>query len=282
MGGIAMKFLRMVLVNCKKYFKDYRNIVVMFILPIVSVALVNFFIEGSERGLNVKIAVINLDKGSSGKDLTESLGVNNIYYSKDKALKELKNYNYAALYEIPENFSDNINKNVKPIINSYKLEKGNSTQVFEANLEQKINELLRNKLLKNKDIIMNENEMDKNILKVQYNMRPGLLTAGSLVPIMLIMFYLFCFSSNLSTDLLNLRKGKILERFLSTNNEGYKIMGSIYLSMLIVQVVMYTSAFLVMDIVLKIKFENFGMLLLNIALMSMVSISLVGYLKTQL
>ena len=44
--------------------------------------------------------------------------------------------------------------------------------------------------------------------------------------------------------------------------------------MIITQVTMYTASFLVMKLLFKISFVNFGILILNIALMSMVSISL--------
>lgn len=269
-----MKFIRMVLINCKKYFKDYKNITIMFILPIVCVAMANFLTGDIKKGLNIKVAVVNLDKGNLGGKLIEDLEVNSVYYNKEKALEELKNYSIIALYEIPESFTEEINKNVKPKINAYKLEEGNSTQIFEAQIEQKLNELLKVNLLKSNNIIEDEKDIDRNIIKLQYNLKQGLMTSEGFTPIILIMFFLVSFSSNITVDLLKLRKEKILERFLSTNNKGYEIMGSIYLSMLLVQVVMYTASFLVMKIFFKFEFENFGILILNISLMSMVSISL--------
>ncbi|MDF2675519.1 MAG: family transporter protein, partial [Clostridiales bacterium] len=235
---------------------------------------VNFLINNSKSGLDVNVAVINLDKGSLGKEMLEELGVSNLYVDKVQAIKDLKNYDYLALYEIPESFSENINENTKPIINSYKIEEGNNTGVFEANLEEKVNELLKANILIDNKIISNRSEIDKNIIDLQYNLKQGLLTTESFFPILLILFFLVTFSSNISTDLLSLRKGKILERFLSTNNKGYQIMGSIYLSMLIAQTTMYTLSFVVMDVIFKYKFENFGMLVLNIVLMSAISISL--------
>ncbi|MDF2674905.1 MAG: family transporter protein, partial [Clostridiales bacterium] len=84
-----MKFLRMVGVNCKKYFKDYRNLIMMFFLPIVCVLLVNFLINNSKSGLDVNVAVINLDKGSLGKEMLEELGVSNLYVDKAQAIKDL-------------------------------------------------------------------------------------------------------------------------------------------------------------------------------------------------
>ena len=269
-----MKFIRMILVSSKKYLKDYKNIVMMFLLHILCVGMVHFLNDNSSKGLDVKVAIVNLDKGNLGMELIGDLGVTNIFNNKEKALKELKNYNVIALYEIPDSFTEEINKNVKPKINVYKLEEGNSTQVFESELEQKLNELLKVQILKNNNIIKDKKEIDNNFINIQYNFKTGLLDAKGFMPIVLLMFFLVSFSANISMDLLTLRKEKILERFLTTNNKGYQIMGSIYLSMVIIQIFMYTASFIVMKVLFKLPFQNFGILILNIELMSMVSISL--------
>ncbi|MBC8059725.1 MAG: ABC transporter permease [Clostridiaceae bacterium] len=269
-----MKFIRMVFVNAKKYLKDYKNIVMMFILPILCVGMVHFLNGNSSTGLDAKVAILHLDKGTLGNELIADLGVNSIFDNKEQALKELRTYNIIALYEIPDNFTEEIDKGIKPKINVYKLEEGNNTQVFEAQLEQKLNQLLKVKILKNNNIIQDKKEIANNFIKIQYNLKSGFMDDEAFMTIVLVMFFLVAFSANISMDLLILRKEKILKRFLSTNNTGYQIMGSIYVSMVIVQIFMYTTSFIVMNVVFKLAFQNFGVLILNIALMSMVSISL--------
>ncbi|MEW8956526.1 ABC transporter permease [Clostridium sp.] len=269
-----MKFLTMIWVNCKRYFKDYKNIVLMFIFPIVCVAMINFLMDNTKKGLDAKVAMVNLDKGNLGKELIEDLELKGFYNNTEEGLEELKNYNIVALYEIPENFTESINKNIKPTINSYKIEEGNNTLLFENQIEDKINVLLKYEILKSNNIIDTKDELDKNIIDIEYKVKEGFLSAEGFTPILLIMFFLISFSSNISSDLLILKKQKILERFLSTSNSGYKIMGSIYISMVITQAIMYTASFVFMQIIFKLNFENFGILILNIILMSIVSISL--------
>ncbi|MGH4125190.1 MAG: ABC transporter permease [Clostridium sp.] len=271
-----MKFLYMVLVNCKKYFKDYKSIIFMFILPIAVVLFSNSFSEpqSNSKNMNLKVAVVNLDSGHLGRELVEKIKPPSVYDNKEEALESLKNYNVIAIYEIPGNFTQQINDNKKPTINSYKLEEGNGIQIFEMQIEQKVNELFKVQMLKNSNIIREDKELNKNVVKLQYNMEKKVASADEFMPIVMIMFFLLSFSSNISTDLLKLRKEKILERFLSTANKGYAIIGSIYVSMIITQIIMYTSSFLVMKLLFKIDFVNFGILVLNIALMSMISISL--------
>lgn len=271
-----MKFLYMVLVNCKRYFKDIKSIAFMFMLPIVVVLLINSISDpkSNYKNLNLKVAVINLDNGGLGAKLVEKAKAPSVYNNKEKALEDLKNYNLIALYEIPENFTEEISNNRKPIINSYKLEQGNAAQIFEVQIEQQVNQLFKTEMLKKNNIIKDENNLGQNFVKLQYNMEKKTIPAGDFMPIILIMFFLISFSSNITADLLNLRKGRILERFCSTSNRGYEIMGSIYLSMIIAQIIMYTASFITMKVLFKIQFHNFGILILNIALMSMISISL--------
>lgn len=270
-----MKFLYMVLVNCKRYFKDYKRIAVIFIIPIAAVLLVKVISNPNEsQNLNIKVAVVNLDNGQLGNKLVEKIKAPSVYDNKEKGLEALKNYDIIALYEIPENFTEEINGNKKPIINSYKLEEGNTTQIFEAQIEQKINELYKIEILKKNNIISDGNELNKNVVKLKYNMEKSIVPAADFLGIIMIIFYLFSSSSNISMDLLGLRQGKILERFLCTSNRGYAIIGSIYLSMIITETIVYTSAFVVMKVLFKLNFVNFEVLVLNIVLMSMVSISL--------
>ncbi|HEY5560385.1 MAG TPA: ABC transporter permease [Clostridiaceae bacterium] len=269
-----MKFMRIVFFSAKKYLKDYRNIVMMFIVPIICIGMVNLLNANSSKGLDVKVAIVNIDKGTVSKQLIKDLGVTDIYTNKEEALKELKSFGIIALYEIQDNFTEEISNNIKPKINVYKLEAGNTTQVFEGQLEQKLNELLKVQILKANNIIKDKKEIGNNFLNISYNLKPGLMDVEGFMPIVLIMFLLVSFSANISMDLLNLRKEKILERLLTTNNKGYQIMGSIYISMVLVQIFMYTASFLAMKVIFKLPFQNFGILILNIALMSLVSISL--------
>ncbi|MFD3157204.1 ABC transporter permease [Haloimpatiens sp. FM7330] len=271
-----MKFLYMVLANCKRYFKDYKTIAIMFLLPIVVVSFVKIMSnpKSSSKQLNIAVGVVNLDKGDLGNKLIKKIDAPNIYKDKKEALQALKNYDVIAVYEIGENFSQEINVNKKPVINSYKLETGNKAQIFEVQMQQKINELFKVQVLKTNNIIRDESELNKNLVNLQYNTEKKTVASSEFMPLVMIMFFLLSFSSIMSGDLLKLKKGKILERFLSTSNKGYQIIGSIYLSMIITQIVMYTASFMVMKVLFKFSFSNFGFLILNIALMSMVSISL--------
>jgi ABC-2 type transport system permease protein len=275
MGGIEMKFWGMTAVNCKRYFKDIKNIVLMFLLPIACILLTTALSGNNNKAsLGVNVAYVNLDKGSLGKEIMSELGVNSYFDTKENALRCLKNYDFPAIYVIPEDFSEDIRQNVKPTIESYKLEEGNTTAVFENNLEDKINTLLTYQTLRDKNIIGSVDEIKNNIISLKYNIKDGLLSAGSFFPIVLILYFMLSFSSSFGADLLVLRNGKVLERFLATNNRGYKIMGSIYLSMLLVQTILYSASFTIANFVFKYRFENFGILLLNVVAIGAISISL--------
>ncbi|SHK73290.1 ABC-2 type transport system permease protein [Clostridium cavendishii DSM 21758] len=270
-----MRFFYMVLVNCKKNFKDYKNLIFMFIIPIACVFFVNNVLgDDNKENLTVNVGIINLDKGSLGKEVLSDFKGVKLYNNKEVALKELKKYSVIAIYEIPESFTTSIQKGTKPDINVYKIEEGNTTNLFEFQLEEKINKLAKIKMLESENLINNEKEINKNFINLKYTTEKGKMNAKDFMPIVLLMFFMLSFSSGISSDLLNLRKEKILERFLSTNNNGYAIIGSIYLSMIITQTTMYMASFMVMKFAFGINFSNFGFLLLNIILMSIISVSL--------
>lgn len=268
-----MKFLRMVLVNCKKFYKEYVNIIIMFLVPIIVTVAVNSLFKGGSSGLNGKIGMINSDKGAIGSSFIKDLKVNNIYISKTEGMNKLKNYTITALYEIPEDFSEELESGKKPVINAYKIEKGNATELFESQLSEKLNKSYKIKLLQKSGIIKSDNEINKNLIKINYMKNKGVLDDEDFMPVVLTIFFLLSFS-NLSVDLLNLRNSKILERFLSTGNRGYEITGSLYLSMWITQVSLYTASFLVMKYAMNYNFKNFSVIILNVALMSLISIGL--------
>lgn len=271
-----MKFFYMVIANCKKYFKDYKNILLMFATPILSILLVTHFFENDHKNVtsDIKVGIINSDKGSLGKEFIGDFKGVSIYSDKEKALSDLKQYSVISIYEIPENFTNSIKSGEKPILDSYKLEEGNNTKVFEIQLEEKLNKLIEVQILKNNNLISSENEINKNFINVDYKTEKGIMNAKDFMPIVLVMFFILIYSGSISKDLLILRKEKILERFSSTSNNGYTIMGSIYVSMIITQTILYIASFLVIKFAFGVKISNFGFLLLNIILMSMIAVSL--------
>lgn len=264
----------MVFANSKKYFKNYKTILLMLAMPIAVASLVCFLDNNSQKDSYVKVAIINLDKGKYGNELIKALGVNDVFENKEKAILQLKEENYAAVYEIPKGFSEDVGKEIKPIINSYKIEKGNKTEVFEISLEKCINKILQTNILKKNHIIRNEKELNNNIVNVDYVYSKGTLNKSNSFPVITIVFLMFISASGYSADLLSLRKSRILERLTSTSNKGYAVVGSIYASMFIVQVSLYLLSSVIIQIVFKYKFYDFTIMLLNIVFMSLISISM--------
>lgn len=254
----------MVFSNCARYLKDFKNVLVMFILPVMLVTSLNVFNNNFvSDGSSDKVAIINLDKGYLGNEFIKSLGIKDVYGSKIMALQKLKQYKYYAVYELPKNFSESVNKGIKPIINSYKTKNSNTEAVFESKLELKLNNMITNKI---------SNEKHSNNIVIKYNRK--IEDSNYHGDAFILIYLMVVFSMILSIDLLRLKKNKVLERLRVTGNSAYSIMLSIYVSMFIVQMLLYSMAFLVLSIVFKYDFSNFGIVILNIGLMSILCIGI--------
>ncbi|PJI07462.1 MULTISPECIES: ABC transporter permease [Clostridium] len=259
-----MNFFRMVFSNCIRYLKNFKNILVMFILPVILVNSMNVFSNNLvSDDSSYKTAIINLDKGYRANEFIKSLGIRDVYHSKTEALQKLKQYKYYAVYELPQNFSESVNKGVKPTINSYKTKNSNAEAVFESKLELKLNNIIADNI---------SNEKHPNSISIKYNRKIENKSYNS--DTFTLLYLMLAFSMILSIDLLRLKKDKVIERLTVTGNSTYSIMLSIYISMFIVQMILYSMAFFVISIVFRHNFSEFGIVILNIGLMSILCIGI--------
>jgi len=268
-----MGFIMVLLANCRRYFKDNKNIVFMFFLPIILTGFVYFTGDNESEASNGKIAVINLDRGSYGNKLIKKLKIDKTYKNKTEALEELKNNKYTAVYELPADFSKSANEKLKPVVNVYKLRNGNINGEFENRLKNSIKEIIKANVLEKNNVVKDEKEIEKNIIHIEYKKTDKTIGEDKLFPVLNIMYLMIIHSTLFGKDLVGLKNEKILERVSSTANYGYRILGSIYISMVVVQSAASIGSLLVINFLFKYSFESFGFEVLNIILISMISIA---------
>lgn len=261
------------LANCKRYFKNNKNIVFMFFVPILLTGFVYFTGDNKSETSNGKIAVINLDRGAYGNKLIKELKIGKTYKNKIEALEDLKNNKYTAVYELPADFSKSANEKLKPVVNVYKLQAGNINNEFENRLKNSIKEIMKVNVLEESNIIKDESEIEKNIIHIDYKKTDKSIGEDKLFPVLNIMYLMIINSTLFGKDLISLKKEKILERVSSTANNEYSILGSIYLSMVIVQSAASIGSLFVINLVFKYGFQSFAFEVLNIILISMISIA---------
>ncbi|OPJ55720.1 ABC transporter permease [Clostridium oryzae] len=276
-----MKFLNMVLVNCKRYLRNRSTVVLALIMPLVCLVMVTKFI-GSSRSANYdNIGIVCQNKDRYSKEIINKLRPVKVFNGKTEAINELKNYNVIAVYEFGKTFSQDIEAGRKPKVHCYKIKTGNATSTFDIDLNNSINKLLKRQILINNGIKESTKEEDSSIINIKYIIKDRFIPSGVYMAVMLIMYFLMMHSLTISKDILNLKNKKILERFLTTGNKGYSIMASIYISMLIVQSSLYSLSFILINIINKNNFGNMLIFIINVICMNMISIA-VGILLSRI
>ncbi len=228
-----MNLIQLVYVNIKRILKDPAKIGIMLIMP-VAVILFIHFLEGSDpqgpsSSSNVTIAFNVEDEGDLWERIYGSQAKSQWIFinERDKALELLENNEVAVVYNIPADFSQKINNYEKPIIESYKREEGNVTIPMEMEINSKINEFIKEKLLMDKKIISNKDEL--YILKTEtlFEKNKKIVTGDLHVVTMMLIYFIILGASPIVTELMELKKRNIISRSITTPNKGRVILGSI-------------------------------------------------------
>jgi len=189
-------------------------------------------------------------------------------------LEPLKKNDVIAVYEIPADFTEKIKEGIKPEIIGYKNKEGNGTTPIEGDINQWINEKCRENLLVNNKIIKDGKEITEGTIKAVVEGSKKGMETNMLITIILLLNFIIFSALGVGTELLILKKEKILARAVTTANRGWEIIGSIYLAQFLVQIIIYSVIFLIQTCLFGYSLSNLYIVLINIALMSLVSISL--------
>ena len=271
-----MKILRLSLVNFKRIVKDIKTILLMMLMPLIVITGINYFSSKDTDTNIVKVAINVEDNGNYGKQLIKDLNISSsvYYHQKDKALEPLKKNDVVAVYEVPADFTEKIKEGIKPEIIGYKNKDGNGTTPLEGDINQWINEKCRENILINNKIIKGGKEITKGTIKTVIQGSKKGMEDNMFMTIMLLLNFVIFSALGVGTEILNLKKQKILSRAITTANRGWEIIGSIYIAQFLAQVLVYSLIFIVQICIFGYSLSNFYIILINIALMSLVSISL--------
>lgn len=271
-----MKVIRYAFIHFKRMVKSPVVIGVMLLMPTVVLGIIGYSFRKETAHETSNVAFVVEDRGEYGHKFLEKIEANgnkSIYSSKNIALESLKKNQVLAVYIIHENFTEEINKGIKPEIQSYKREEGNGTSFIEATMEEELIKLTKGKLLSNKGVI-NEGEEINTTIKVREETIQGKNQMLYMIVLMLTNFILFS-AASVGTELISMKKQKVLFRAITTSNTGYEIMGGLYLGFFLVQAIIYTAVLFIQQAILGFSFEGLlPILLINILLTVLISISI--------
>lgn len=270
-----MNMLRLALINFKRQRKSKNNLLMMVIMPIVIVLAMHFGAGGSNKSVDSpKIALCIKDKGSYGAELVERISPKVVENEEKKAMKMLEENEIIAVYIVEKDFSENLREGSKPAIKSYKLQKGNGTDSVELAMNDFIKEKMKSNILLKDGVIDNSKELKNNSLKVETQYKKGLFGGDAKLVLFMIFYFVLMASSSISSELIALRKQKILKRAVTTANKGYEIIGSIYLSLFLIQITYFTIDLIILGQVFKLGRNELLLGAGIIAILSLISISL--------
>lgn len=275
-----MKMLRLSYVNLKRMSKNIVNLALMFIVPMIIILGNHFVVNSGGYNLNLDVAFNIEDEGKYGEEILKTLGIDdNVFYKNEGALELLEKNEVVALYTIPKNFTEKIKNGEKPIIKAFKREEGNTTTPLEIQLNDEINNKIKEEILLKHNIIKDKEELykykGKTIIKDEYTNSAN----GDLLMVMTMIIYFIILSSNgIGDEMIKLKKQKVLSRAMTTANKGYEIMGSLLLATLLLLVGSNLLVLLLSKLIIGYTIKSFFIIFINILLASMFSITLTIFL----
>lgn len=250
-----MNLLRLAFLHMKRMLKNTKSLVVMLLIPTLVISAVAFFtggVDGNQNQSTVSINIVNQDKGNLGdlliKELQNkgsfSISISNLYDARSAVTDEKS----VAALVIPSDFTENIESGKAPspeIIKyadnnmSFSLSRYLSFFIGERLLPGKALETLSNNGLATafsdeefKDKLALSIDDKKISLNFEEVKKQGTRTlAGSLSTNLIISFLMFSMIY-ITGEICELKRDRTLRRSLSTPNKNRTILGSIFLSML--------------------------------------------------
>lgn len=280
MGCEEMNLIRLTIVNIKRTLKDPVKLGVTFLMPLAIIIFVKFMNSTdpmtSSLTSNVTVAYNIEDEGDLWEGIYGSASKAQWIFinEKQKALDLLEGNEVAVVYNIPKGFSKKISNYEKPIIESYKREEGNVTIPMEIEINNKINEFIKEKLLVDKKIISHKDDLYQYKTETRFERKQRIADNDLNVTTLLLVYFTILGASSIVSELMDLRKKNIISRAITTPNSNRVILGSIALSLLFIQVAANSLVIIFDSIIFKYSLINFPIIFVNFILASLFSITL--------
>lgn len=275
-----MNLIQLIIVNIKRMLKDPSKIGFMLIMPVAVIFFVQF-LDGSDAhqsssSSNVTVAYNSEDEGNLWETIYQSPSKSQWIFKneKHKALELLENNEVAVVYNIPKDFTEKINNYEKPIIEAYKREEGNITIPLEMEINNKINKFIKEKLLLDKGIISDRDDLYILETETLFERNKKVINGDLHMVTMMLIYFIILGASPIVTELMEFKKKNIISRSITTPNKSSVILGSLALSLLAFQVLGNILVALLGSQVIGYTIVNLPIILINIILASLFSITL--------
>ena len=240
-----MNTIRLTFANLKRYIKSPSLLSGMILMPALLIGFSFFSAGDSDSPMYLApVAIVGDIDGKYEKKLINELELkDNLFKSndKDKAIDLLKNNKVSAVFIFNKTFSNDIDVLKRPTIQCIKTDEGGGSLWIESKIESFINDSLKYKI----DPHFNSKITSTKVVENEKTSSdPGIV-----VSVFLICYSMYINASYLCSDLLNLRTSNVLRRMISTKNKDIEILLSIFLSIFILQSIVYCMILLFIKII---------------------------------
>lgn len=243
----------------------------MFVIMPAFMFLLFFFIFNSSGSSHDNIGIVIEDSGEMHEEILETFEREPIILTREGAESELKKYNLKLVYLIEEDFSENIENNIKPEITKLYVD-DSGFQMQDKFINDKITALMEENYLSANNLDKNnkENNIDIKVInnKTKIDMSFSMVILTSCYIIILLV-------STIGTDIMEIIKKRVLGRMLTSPNTNFSNVFALFLSYFTILVIMYNAVTIFGYRLLDIENPNLLYTFVLISLISGFALSLV-------
>ncbi len=273
-----MGLIRLTLINIKRHLKNPFMLIVTLILPIGMILFLSN--GGGSEGIG-SIGIIDNSMSQYSDEIIDKLNERYSVYIVDGSLEDNMNLlmenKVGAIYVIESNFKELLDKGEAPKVKAYKSQTTTGSIMAEDIITTYINDKLQEDISAGLStnstvtIIQTSDVVDKG----DYTMT-----------IIMICYLMMIGGSIITEDIMKLKAQKVLRRTIATANSDIEILGSLFLSTFIIQGVLSSLAFVILQSILKMPNCNIFQGILIIFLASMfttaVIVAVIRWIKNQI
>ena len=260
-----MGLIDLTIVNLKRFLKNHLVLVMTFLLPLVTLIGINYEESKVEKP---DIIIVDKDQSNKSEELIDKIKkIANVEIKKGNSKKyydKVEKEDYLAIYEISKGFESNIKDSKYSTIKRYAIKDSTSLQL----INDTIDNYIKTQVLDNQGIKYNyKSETEITDINEEKDM--------SLMNILMLCYFMSICSSSISQDIIKMKQQNILKRSLTTANSDRKILGGIFLSVFILEMIAYNIIMVITKYCLNVPGINLGLSILAITLSAFVTTAMI-------
>lgn len=260
-----MGLIDLTIVNLKRFIKNPLILAMTFLLPLGTLIGINY--EGAKTDrLNV-IVVDNDCSNKSEKLIDEVKKIADVKIKKGNSKKyyeQVEKEDYAAIYEIPKGFESNIKDAKYDTVKRYADKDSTNLQL----INDVVDNYIKTQVLENQGIKYDyKSETDITDINEEKD--------TSMMNVMMLCYFMSICSSVISQDIIKMKQQNILKRSLTTANTDRKILGGIFLSVFILEAIVYNITLVITKYSMNISGINLGFSMLAITLSAFMTTAMI-------